>query len=270
MSRRALAVTSIVTGSWLTLVESAAAQSATASDDQRISDEIKALEDPTILKNRIWLDTEWSKFKHNGDDLQETLGATWAWRVSSEQDWAIRIKVPASAHFAGDDPDKDLNGLGDVKLAAGTAFRLSNTWRTGGGVEIRMPTGTDHDLSDNSWRLQEFGAVAWDVTSWLTISPSFEHNHSIAEEPNVAPNHYLELYLPATLRLPGHWSIHAKYEAKLDFEDGNAWSHFAKLGVSKRLDDLPVALSLSIKKPLEESEKDFQINLVGTYYLQSR
>jgi len=35
---------------------------------------------------------------------------------------------------------EDIGGLGDIEVAIGTAFRLSKTWRTGGGIVCSIPT----------------------------------------------------------------------------------------------------------------------------------
>ena len=180
-------------------------------EGQTATHELKALEDPTILIRRIWLDSEWNKFKDDSSDLQHTLGEVWAWRISGSQEWGVRLKVPFKMHLAGDAADdSDKRALGDIELATGTAFRLSDTWRAGGGMQLRIPSGTR--ISDNTWRLQEFGAVAWDATPWLTFSPSFEHNHSVAEQRGVAPEHYLELFLPAIFLMPSQWAVIASYE----------------------------------------------------------
>lgn len=230
------------------------------------TEDLKTLHDPTILKSRMWLDSEWNKFKDDSSDLKQTLAAVWAWPLSGGQDWAVRLKVPFVMHFSGgaaDDADKQ--GLGDIEVATGTAFRLSETWRAGGGVQLRIPSGTDQDLSDNTWRLQEIGAVAWDATPWLTFSPSFEHNHSIAEQSGTAPQHFVELYFPATILIASQWALTAEYEAKIDFANNDAWTHSGKLQLSKKLENLPFAFSLSIKKPFE-GDKEFQVNFLSTYY----
>ncbi len=249
------------------------AESASESnDEQKFESNLKALVDPTILAQRIWLESEWNRFKDDSNTLEETLGGLWAWRLSVDQEWGVRLKVPFIMHFAGGTVrDSDEQALGDIKLATGTAFRLSDMWRAGGGIELRVPSGTDETLSDNTWRLQEFGGVAWDATPWLTLSPTFEHNHSVAEQSGAKPQHFLELFFPATFLLPNEWAVTLKYETKFDFENDNARTHSAKLQVSKHLDELPLAFALSIKKPLEnDSEKDFQINFVSTYYLPSK
>jgi hypothetical protein len=249
------------------------AEPASESDDeQKFKSNLKALVDPTILAPRIWLESEWNRFKDDSNTLEETLGGLWAWRLSVDQEWGVRLKVPFIMHFAGGNVrDSDEQALGDIKLATGTAFRLSDMWRAGGGIELRVPSGTDETLSDNTWRLQEFGGVAWDATPWLTLSPTFEHNHSFAEQSGAKPQHFLELFFPATFLLPNEWAVTLEYETKFDFENDNARAHSAKLQVSKHLDELPLAFALSIKKPLEnDSEKDFQINFVSTYYLPSK
>ena len=254
---------------WLT-TDLYAAQPA-AADEQTITEELKAVEDPTILKRRAWLETEWNTFKDDSHNIEEILGGLWAWRVSSNQDWAVRLKLPLEWHVAGDAAgDSDKAGFGDIKLATGTAFRLGESWRAGGGLELRAPSGTEHDLSDNVWRLQEFGAVAWDATKHLVLSPSFEYNESLAEEPGAPPQHFLEMFFPATCLLPRHWSATARYEAKVDFETDNTWTHSAKFAVAKNLERAPVSFVLSIKKPFDGGAKDFQVNFIATWYFRSR
>jgi hypothetical protein len=255
------------------IVSSSLAHSGTSGDGQQAAtNELKALHDPTILANRVWLDSEWNKFRDGSQTLDETLIGFRAWRISDRQDWAVRINVPFTMSSAADDPGgSDQQALGDIKLATGTAFRLNEKWRAGGGIELRTPSGTNDALSANTWRLKEIGAVAWDVNSWLTLSPSLEHSHSIAEQGDTAPEHFLELYFPATILLPDRWAITARYKAKIDFRNDNARTHEAKLQVAKHLKSIPAGFSLSIKKPLDDdSNKDFQINFLTTYYFPSR
>jgi hypothetical protein len=238
--------------------------------EETITEELKSQEDPTIFTRRIWSDTEWNKFKDGSHDIVETLGVLWPWRISDSQEWAVRLKVPFRFHIAGDAAeDSDKQGLGDIKLATGTAFRLSESWRTAVGVEMLFPSAT-HGLGDNVWKLQLFGAVAWDVTRRLTLSPSFEYNKSVAEEHSIAPQHFLEMYYPATYLLPRNWSVTARYEAKVDFENDNHWTHSAKFVITKLLERRPLGFSFSIKKSFDGSNKEFQINFVTTYYFRSQ
>ena len=135
-------------------------------------EELKSLQDPTILKPRIWLDTEWNSFKDASDEVELTVGRLWAWPLSASQDWAVRFKVPVKFHLAGDAADdSNEHGLGDIKLAAGTAARFSDSLRAGCGLEMRFPTAANN-LGSNVWQPQMFAAAAWDVTSRITLSPS--------------------------------------------------------------------------------------------------
>ena len=252
----------LATGLW------AAEPAGGSPNEQVIAVELKQLSDPTILKRRAWLETEWNKYKDGTHDMEETLGGLWAWRVSTNQDWAVRLKVPYEWHIAGDAAgDSDDQGLGDIKLATGTALRLSDSWRVGGGLELRMPTAED-DLGDKDWRLQEFGAVAWDATRWLTLSPSVEYNESLAEESGGAQQHYVEAFFPATFLLPHRWSVTPKYEAKVDFKNDNYVTHSSKLSLAKQLHKLPLGFSLSIKKSFDGGDKEFQVNFVITWHFR--
>jgi hypothetical protein len=237
-------------------------------DEATIAEELKAPEDPTIVKRRVWVDTEGNHFKHGGDDLDFTFGGIWSWAASPRQDWAVRLKVPIRTHFAGDNADdRDKQGIGDVKLAAGGAVRLSNVWRAGGGLEMRFPTASDN-LGANAWRPQLFGALAWDVTPRITLSPSAEYNKSIAETRGAARQEFLELFFPVTFIRPGRWSITPRYEMKIDFAKNDRLTQSAKLSATKQLDNSPLGLTLSIKKPFDGGDKKVQVNFVTTYYFR--
>ena len=121
--------------------------------------------------------------------------------------------------------------VGDVEVAAGTAFRLSKKWRTGGGIELHADTASNPALGGGVWRLHSSWSVAYDVTNWLTLTPTAEYSHSIAEEHDVAPHRYLELSLPTTFILPHDWSIITSYKAKIDFENGDRWTHTVDVGL---------------------------------------
>jgi hypothetical protein len=269
MRRALLLILSVTAAAVLTPAMCLAESSTVGANGQTIMEEVKAQEDPTILKRRIWSDTEWNKYKERRHDILETLGALWAWRISDNQDWGMRLKVPYNFHIAGDAAgDSDEQGLDDIKLAIGTAFRLSESWRTAVGVEMRFPSADDN-LGSNAWRPQLFGTVAWDVTQRLTLSPSFEYNKSVAEVHGAAPQNFLEMYFPATYVLPRYWAVTTRYEAKVDFEKEDYWTHSAKFTVTKQLERQPLNFSLSIKKSFDGGDKEFQINFVITYYFRS-
>jgi hypothetical protein len=244
-----------------------AAETPTATSEVPSAD-LKELNDPTILTSRVWLETEWNRFRDETNVVEETFGTLWAWRVSEDQDWAVRLKLPVKFRFGSHTPGvPDIEGLGDIKIATGTAFRLSKTFRIGFGVDLQMPTGRE-ELSDNNWRLQEFGAIGWDIAPWLTFSPSVEYNQSLAEEGSTANAHFLEAFFPLTFILPHKWAITAGYENKTDFENDNYVTHRAKLQVAKELEHVPLSFALSAKRDFDAGEKEFQVNFIISYYFR--
>jgi hypothetical protein len=243
------------------------------ADQQTTTKELRALTDPTILQRRFWLETEWDSYRGGTHGVEETLGGVWAWRLSTNLDFGVRLKLPYEWRMTGG-PGSALEdqGLGDLKLGGVTAIKLSHTWRTAVGLELRMPTAADN-LGGRDWRLQEYGAVAWDATRWLTVSPNFEYNESLAEVDNARPQHYLEVFFPATFVLPHHWSVTPRYEAKVDFERNNTLVQSLRLQVAKQFNKPPLGLALAIKKPfyngpLENGVKEFQVNFIITYYIR--
>jgi hypothetical protein len=110
-------------------------EQAGTSSDQVPAADLKERNDPTILTRRVWLETEWNKFTDGTSIVEETAGTLWAWRVSENQDWAMRLKLPVKFRVGSDDPNvSDIGGFGDIKIAAGTAWRLSKTTRIGIGL----------------------------------------------------------------------------------------------------------------------------------------
>jgi len=248
----------------LSAAEQTSVDSATTAADQ-----LKALRDQTIVQSSTWLDTEWDHYKHGAEEVTWTLAELWAWHVRDQQDWAIRLKVPivynrsdeASGHA-------EIGGLGEIEIATGTAFRLNETWRTGGGIELHADTESNPALGDSVWRLHFLWSVAHDVTNWLTLTPTAEYSHSIAEENNVAPQRYLELSLPVTFILPQDWSISMRYKAKVDFENGDHWTHTVDIGIAKRLPRIPFVFSATMEKDFNGGKKVFQVNFTITYYFE--
>ena len=245
-----------------------AVEEAATGSDQVPAADLKEQNDPTILNRRVWLETEWNKFTDGTSIVEETLGSLWSWRVSENQDWAVRLKLPVKFRVGSDDPNvPDIGGLGDIKVATGTAWRLSKRTRVGLGLDLEMPTGR-HELSDNAWRIQEFGAFGWDITPWLTFSPSMEYNQSFSEETNAAELHFLETFIPLTFILPHKWSVAVGYENKTDFENDNYVTNRAKIGVGKELESVPLSFYLQAKRDFDSGEKEFQVNFVVTYFFR--
>ena len=60
-----------------TLTVAALPSVAAESDNkQKAISELKSLEDPTILLPRIWLDSEWNRFRDDSSTLETTVGRT--------------------------------------------------------------------------------------------------------------------------------------------------------------------------------------------------
>lgn len=250
------------------LALTAAFTTARAQDSAAI-EELKGLNDPTILERRAWFDYEWNRFRDDSGFGKLTLGGMWAWRAAENQDWAVRMTLPYAWHEAGNaEDDHNTNGLGDIEMAAGTAFRLGKSLRTGGGLELHADTATSHTLGDNVWRLKPFWSLAWDVRNWLTLGFTAEYSHSIYEENGVARQRYGEFYFPATLTLPHLWSVSVRYKGKLDFENNDRWINNVRISVAKRLDNVPVSIEVAVEKDINGSSKEFQTNLILTYYFK--
>jgi hypothetical protein len=145
---------------------------------------------------------------------------------------------------------------------------LSNSWRTAGGIELHADTASDTTLAERVWRLKPGWGIAHDFTDWFTLNFNAEYNHSIAERHNTAPDRYLEMSLPGVIILPHNWSILGKYKAKIDFENGDRWTHTLNAGVAKRLSNIPFVVSADLEKPLNGGAKKFQTNFTMTYYFQ--
>jgi hypothetical protein len=233
------------------------------------ADELKQLNDQTLIHSAVFLDTEWDHFKHGAGKATWTLGELWGWPVSDWQDWAIRLKLPFAYERRDESSgEADIGGLGDIEVGIGTAFRLSKTWRTAGGVELHTDTASDSALAEKVWRLKPGWGIAHDVTNWFTLTFNVEYNYSIAEHHNVPAERYLESSLPGTIILPYNWSIFAKYKAKIDFENGDRWTHTLSGGVAKRLANVPFVLSANVEKSLNGGAEKFQANFTMTYYFK--
>jgi len=233
------------------------------------ADQLKQLNDQTIIATHVSLDSEWDHFKDSAENATWTLAGLWGWPVSDSQDWGIRFRLPFSYHRNDQASDDDaIGGVGDAEIGIGTAFRLNDTWRTAGGIELHTDTASDRGLAEGVWRLKAGWGVAHDFTKWLSASFNANYNHSIAERDDVRPHRYLELSLPATLIFPQAWSISANYKTDVDFQNGDRWSHMVTAGVAKRLAKVPIVLSAALGKPLSGGAKEFQATFSIVYYFQ--
>ena len=190
------------------------------------ADQLKQLNDQTIIVTHVSLDSEWDHFKDGAEKATWTLAGLWGWPQGDSQDWGIRFTVPFS-YYRTDQASRndELGGVGDAEIGVGTAFRLS-TWRTAGGIELHTDTASDSILAEKVWRLKAGWGVAHDFSKWLSASFNADYNHSVAERDDVWPQRYLELSLPTTLIFPQAWSINARYKRPSIFKmatDGITW-----------------------------------------------
>jgi hypothetical protein len=120
-----------------------------------VADELKQLNDRTILNTYLSWESEWNQFKHGEEKAVWTLSGLWGWPASDWQDWGVRFKLPL-AYRRSDQPSDhaDVGGIGDGEIGAGTAFRLSRAWRTAGGIELHADTASDSALAEKVLRLK--------------------------------------------------------------------------------------------------------------------
>src|SRR5947199_8392118 len=78
-----------------------AAEQAGTSSDQVPAADLKERNDPTVLTRRVWLETEWNKFTDGTSIVDESAGTLLAWRVSVNQDWAVRLKLQVKFRVGG-------------------------------------------------------------------------------------------------------------------------------------------------------------------------
>jgi hypothetical protein len=252
----------------LLLSRCASVGAAEPSINPTTADQLKQLNDQTIIVTHLSLDSEWNHFKDGAEKATWTLAGLWGSPVSDSQDWGIRFSLPFSYYRTDQTSGNDtLGGVGDAEIGVGTAFRL-NTWRTGGGIELHTDTASDHTLAEQVWRLKTGWGVAHDFSKWLSASFNVDYNHSVAERDDVRSQRYLELSLPTTLIFPQAWSINAKYRMAIDFQNGDRWNHVVEVGVAKRLSKIPIVLSATVEKSLSGSARRFQANIGIVYYFQ--
>ena len=252
----------------LLLTASGSLAAAEPSINPTTANQLKQLNDQTIIGTHVSLNSEWDHFKDGAEKATGTLTGLWGWPASDSQDWGIRFRLPFSYQRTDQSSDDDwLGGVGDAEIGMGTAFRLS-TWRTAGGLELHTDTASDSTLAEKVWRLKAGWGVAHDFTKWLSASFSADYNHSVAERDDVRPQRYLELSLPATLIFPQAWSINARYKTAVDFQNGDRWSHRVGFGVAKHLSKVPIVVSATVEKSLSSSPKRFQASVSIVYYFQ--
>jgi hypothetical protein len=63
---------------------------------KKTTEGLKGLTDPTILKRRVWLETEWDKYNDGSYGMEETIGGLWSWPVSAHREWWCGSKCPTN------------------------------------------------------------------------------------------------------------------------------------------------------------------------------
>jgi hypothetical protein len=100
------------------------------STDPVAAEQLKQLNDQTIIGNRVSLGSDWSQFKDGTDKATATLAGLWGWPVSHWQDWGVRFKLPFVYLRSGEASDHaEATGVGDFEIGTGTGLRLNDTWR---------------------------------------------------------------------------------------------------------------------------------------------
>src|SRR3954452_13658716 len=75
------------------------------------ADELKQLNDPTLLVTHVSLESEWDQFKDGAERVNWTFTWLRGWRVSDCQDWAIRVNLPfVYDRIAGGTDHRDTGG----------------------------------------------------------------------------------------------------------------------------------------------------------------
>lgn len=275
-SQRVLRALLVVCCGWLASLH--AAEPSPAAEIQQTTDStpgeiernanLKDLEDPTILRRRWWLQNEFDNLDAGEYNNKLTFGYIAAGKMTDNEDWGFRLEVPVVLHNAESSKRSDAFGLGDIDVAAGTIFRLSDTVRTGGAMEMRMNSATHSRLGDDRWRLSPFWGVSWDISKHVRTELLFQFDFSFAEEPGVKLQRTLEVHFPTTFVLPDDWSITVEYKPQVDYAKHEAFENIIRAAISKHLKDRPLAISLSFEQPLNSQPNQFKALLTATYFLK--
>ena len=70
------------------------------------ADQLKQLNDQTIIATHVSLDSEWDHFKDGAEKATWTLAGLWGWPVGDSQDWGIRFNLPFRTAWVATPPAK--------------------------------------------------------------------------------------------------------------------------------------------------------------------
>jgi hypothetical protein len=245
-----------------------AADDATAEAERIEREELELNDNPTILRRRVWWENEYSDRHQGAWQSKLTLGGVYAFSLSPDHEWGVRLKLPLvfanGGRVAGVDNEA---GLGDIEFAFATAWRLAPTFRAACGLETKFNTATADALSDGTAQLKPILAFSWDAARWLTLAPNFVYNDSVAAESGAADVSNLEINAPFIFLLPDRWSMTLEYKGKADFERTNEYSNRLKVGTGKLLAEWTQVFS-SVEVPLEAATDNFQVTVGMNFFFQ--
>jgi hypothetical protein len=241
----------------------------TSTDTQGIErEELEQNDNPTILRRRVWWENEYSNLHQGAWQHKLTLGGLYAFSLSPDSEWGVRLKVPVVWANGGRDPVVDNQaGLGDVELAVATAWRLAPTFRAACGLETKFNTAAPDALGDGTTQLKPFLAFSWDAARWVTLAPNSTYNRSVAAEPDASDVSNLELNLPFIFLLPRRSYVTVEYKGVLDFERDDGYSNTLKIATGKLLTEW-IQLYASVEVPLEAATANFRVTVGMNFFLQ--
>jgi hypothetical protein len=205
-----------------------AADDATAEAERIEREELELNDNPTILRRRVWWENEYSDRHQGAWQSKLTLGGVYAFSLSPDHEWAVRLKLPLvfanGGRVAGVDNEA---GLGDIEFAFATARRLAPTFRAACGLETKFNTATADALGDGTAQLKPFLAFSWDAARWLTLAPNSK--------------------------------------GKVDFEQDSEYLNTLKIGTGKVLTEW-TQMYASVEVPLEATSANFRVTVGMNFF----
>jgi hypothetical protein len=245
------------------------AAAAANGDTERIErEELEQNDNPTILGRRVWWENEYSNLHRGAWQHKLTLGGLYAFSLSPDHEWGVRLELPLVYVNGGRVPGADNDaGLGDIELAVGAAWRLAPRFRAGCGLETKFNTATPDALGDGTIQLKPLVATSWDAAGWLTVAPNSTYNDSVATERGASDVSNLELNFPFIFLLPRRSSLTVEYKGKVDFEHDDAYSSTLKIGAGKLLTGW-MQLYASTEAPLGPDPANFRVTVGMNYFFE--
>lgn len=245
-----------------------AADDASEETERIEREQLEQNDNPTIVRSRVWWENEYSDRHQGAWQAKLTLAGVYAFSLSPDLEWGVRLKLPLVYANGGRVPGADDEaGLGDIEFAFGMAGRLTPTFRALCALETKFNTATPDALGDGTTQLKPILAFSWDGASWLTLAPNFVYNDSVAAERDAADVSNLEANVPFIFLLPDRWAVTAEYKGRIDFEQANEYSNTVKLGTGKLLTERTQVFA-SVEVPLEAATANFQVTVGMNFFFE--